>query len=396
MYRVPVGRVGVAVGESPCHVAVAAGDDRRQARQADPGYIDATTGGTRIRIAQAHPEPQVRCAQCQMHVIGDDGAAIGGKRSAHRPVVAADRFLFCPPASGCGWRCRQFPQIELRGARQRRIATRLPEHGCVPTGAVVREQVVQRGRNLLADPPQRQFPLIAGILQIEIHGIAGERGIGDFPPARGLSQQQVGPRARAQVPKPAVDAVGVGLQRDPAVGDEIVQVLPQSRTQPMDPVFPIPGERCRPEQFRQFAGRIAAHQVHLEIALLRMHVTQCTHCVVLVGGVDGDHAERVALDCRRRLQAGQDRAAFQARETVAQDPPGRGQDAGRQREQQQRDAPDPCLHRDSLRMEGHPAGLFHGRTSGNGWNGQRTRLIPIRTPAPGFGHHARSCKELNP
>ncbi|KAG1531798.1 hypothetical protein G6F50_016505 [Rhizopus delemar] len=87
-----VRRVDIAVGEAPGNVPVAADDHRRQAGQRETGDIDLAARGLRVGVAQAHAEPQPRRAQAEVHVIGDDGAAVGGQCAGYGEVVAADRI----------------------------------------------------------------------------------------------------------------------------------------------------------------------------------------------------------------------------------------------------------------------------------------------------------------
>ena len=67
--------VAIAVGEAPGHVAIAAHHHKRRARQAQAGN-DALFA-LRIGIAQLDPEPDVGHPQAQMHVIGENGSAVG-------------------------------------------------------------------------------------------------------------------------------------------------------------------------------------------------------------------------------------------------------------------------------------------------------------------------------
>jgi len=92
-------------------------------------------------------------------------------------------------------------------------------------------------------------------------------------------------------------------------------------------------QRNRAEQRGELPRRGAPQQIHLEITFLRVYVTERAHGVVLVPGVDGDHAQGIALDGERRGQAGQIDLTIELRQAAAQQSPqGQGQDD----EQQQR------------------------------------------------------------
>ncbi len=71
------------------------------------------------------------------------------------------------------------------------------------------------------------------------------------------------------------------------------------------------------EQLGQLAGRCAAHQIHFEIALLRVYVAERTHRIELICGINGDHAEPIALHADRRSQAAEGALAIQLRQAAA-------------------------------------------------------------------------------
>ena len=73
----------------------------------------------------------------------------------------------------------------------------------------------------------------------------------------------------------------------------------------------------------------APHQVHLEEALLRVHVAERAQRVRFPGGLHGHHAQRVAGHGDLRREPGQRRLAIEPRQAPAHRPPGR--------QQQQRD-----------------------------------------------------------
>ncbi len=95
-----VGRVGLedhqvdpvarAVGEAPGQLAVAADDEHMGAGQGD-AHQAAPAGA--LGPAQAAAVPDVGQAVGQVHVVGQDGAAVAGERAGHRPVVAAGRVV---------------------------------------------------------------------------------------------------------------------------------------------------------------------------------------------------------------------------------------------------------------------------------------------------------------
>ena len=77
------------------------------------------------------------------------------------------------------------------------------------------------------------------------------------------------------------------------------------RAKSMPSQLSIGGQQCGPEERGQFAGRGAAHQVHLKIAVLAVHVSQRAGQIVAAPAFDGRDARGVALDRDARREAGQ-------------------------------------------------------------------------------------------
>ena len=279
-----------------------------------------------------------------MHVVGEDRAAIGGQRAGDREIVAARRacgFGY----RGCRRRFRQPAQVQDLRARQHRIATRRALQRRIPAAAVVREQVEQRSGQVRAHPPQRQFARVVATLQVEVHRMPHQRGILDAPRRRLLAQQQVGPRPHTQTAEASVDSVCIGLQLAALGAGNHVHVALDARTHAMQPMLPVGVHRDVAEQRGQLAGSGAAQQVHLEVALLRMYVTERAQGIVLVGGIDGDRAVGVARDRHRRRQPGQVERPVQGRQAAAQQPGGEQRERHDQCQQGQCAAPEPFGHR---------------------------------------------------
>ena len=180
-FRAVVRRVDVAVGEAPGDVAVAADDHRRQAREREASDVDLAAGGLRVRIAQAHPEPQPRRTQAQVHVVGNDRAAVGGECAGHREVVAADDVRLLLLGARLSLQCAQ---IELAGIGQNRIAGGFAKQRCIPFGAVVGNQRVQRRRHHRTDAAQGKLGLVVRVLQVGVHGQPGQHAVAGLPRLR--------------------------------------------------------------------------------------------------------------------------------------------------------------------------------------------------------------------
>ncbi len=344
-FRAVVRRVDVAVGEAPGDVPVAADDHGRQAGQREAGDIDLAASGLWVGVAQAYAEPQARCTQAQVHVVGDDRAAVGGERTGHREVVAADGVGLFLLGARFSLQCAQ---IQLAGIGERGVAGRFAEQRCIPFGAVVGDQCVQRSRHHRADTAQRKLGLVARILQVGIHGQPGQHAVAGLPGLWRLPQQQVGPRAHGEIGQALVDAIHVGTHGIAVVAQCSVQVRFGACAQAMHAHALVGVDGLRPEQCRQLASGTAAHQVHLEKTFLRMHAAERTHRVGLAAGGNGDHAQRITLDGDRLGQARQRMLAIQVGQAAAQQQPqhqGGDQHDGDQHAQH----PTPCTsHRTSF------------------------------------------------
>ena len=86
-----------------------------------------------------------------------------------------------------------------------------------------------------------------------------------------------------------------------------------------------------PDQLREFACRPTAQQIHLEEALLSVHIAECKGDIEPIASAQSDGAERVALDAHGCVDAGNRQRALQLRQTRAQHQP-----AADQRQHQQR------------------------------------------------------------
>ena len=80
--------IAVAVGESPGDMAIAAGDDQRDAGQAHARYVEA------LRLDdEARAIPDIRHVEPEVHVVREQRAAAARTRARDGPVVAADHGL---------------------------------------------------------------------------------------------------------------------------------------------------------------------------------------------------------------------------------------------------------------------------------------------------------------
>lgn len=287
-------------------------------------------------------------AQPEVHVVGDQGRAVAGQRAGDGEIVASDRPRLQVRRAGqvrVRVRLRQGAQVDGVGARELSVADRFADQGRVPARACVGHQRVKRVRKVRPDPPQRQFALVAGVLQVEVHREPDQHGVLGSPALGHRTQRQVGPRPCAEGGESCVHAFGIRLQQGAIAFLQVPDRGLGARAHPVHAARAVGVQGRRAEEGGELARGRASHQVHLEVALLGVHVAQGTHGVALVAGVDGGHAQRVARDGNLRAESRQDRLALELRQAGPHRPPrgerGQQDDDG----QKQGDAQDPADHR---------------------------------------------------
>ena len=336
----PVEPLAVGIREAPGHRAVAADDHRRQARQRHAGGAQPVRAAADLELRAV---PDGRHAQAQVHVVGQDRAAVRRARTGDRPAVAAQHRRLRAGArrrgrgtgDGCAGRCLgrwSATQVQLLGRRHRRRRQLAAVERRVPAATPRAEPVEDRVAGALAQHRALEASLEAGPLQHEVHLRDHQQRVHRRPVLRPRAQQQVGPGPHRQRMQPGVDALGVGQQQQPVLAGELLEAIGQPRPQPMHAPRAIALQRLVPEQRGQLAGGRAARQVHLEEAFLRMGEAQPARHVQPRATLDDQRAERVAAQAHRRAQAGDRGVAVELRQAGAH----AGPDAERQRDQQQR------------------------------------------------------------
>ena len=128
--------------------------------------------------------------------------------------------------------------------------------------------------------------------------------------------------------------------------------------------------RAGPQQGRQFARRGAAHEIHLEEAILGMDVAQGAGGVPAAGGHDVGHAQLVPGNGYRPVQVGQGALPLQPGQAAAQ---GQKPRCAENQQQDQQDSQDPGHQANGTGFkDGADA---HGGSPGEGEEGP---------PCPGF------------
>jgi hypothetical protein len=337
-----VQRVGIAVGERPGHVAVAADDDeRRRTRQADAHHALRRT--SRIREAQRQPVPDVRQLQAQVHVVGHDGGARRAARSGHGVVIAADRV----DETDARHLARRYRVLAAppRWRRGRNGRGDRGNGGCIERrvpGARLRQQEGQLRRvGMAAQPVARQLARLLVALQVEVHRPHHQQRIGGRPAARRGAAQEVFEGARRQGVQPVVDAGDVAVEEGAFGRRQPLQRGLGAGAEAVQPVRAVERQRLRPEQLGQLAGGAAAQQVHLEEAFLAVHEAGRVGQVEPVGAANRRHAVGVARHRDRRRQPRRTAFAVELGQTGAQGQPRTEECQHQQRGDQPKNTPTP-------------------------------------------------------
>ena len=89
---------------------------------------------------------------------------------------------------------------------------------------------------------------------------------------------------------PRIHASGVGVEHRPRISGQLVQIRDRAPPKPEHTVQPVQRQGGRSRDFGQPAGRVAAHEVHLEHAVARMHEAERRRRVQFVRSLDAWHA----------------------------------------------------------------------------------------------------------
>src|SRR5256884_5822087 len=127
-------------------------------------------------------------------------------------------------------------------------------------------------------------------LQIPPHRMLDEDRVLRAPRERGCAQHPVLPRASGKVCDPGVHAARVGLEQRALGGGCLREHLAGDPAKPEQAGPAVLLESHPAEQLRQLPGGEPPREVHLEIAVLRVHETAGVREVCAVGGLDGGHA----------------------------------------------------------------------------------------------------------
>ncbi len=148
--------------------------------------------------------------------------------------------------------------------------------------------------------------LLTGIAgKLPGHEAAPQQAVGRAPGLGLEPQQQEFRRQRKAVPlKERIDAGRIGVERGAQIGRGRLILRVCLLRQPQQAHQLVGLQRREAEQLGQPAGAEAAHQLHLEQAILGVHEAEREIGIELGLGGDGDDARTVAADGQGRGKAG--------------------------------------------------------------------------------------------
>ena len=310
----------VAVGEAPGDLAVAAGDQRRRAGQRHADQPAQRRAGALELDRGAIPD--VRQAQRQVHVVGDDRRAALAAPAGDDPVVAADRGVVADVLEQRHLGLRRLAEPGRRLRRQRRgrgVDRRCIERRVVAARGRQQEGELLGGRALVAQPAAREHPVQLLFLQVEVHRPDDQQRVLRHPGPRRRPQHAVLERPRRQAGEAGVDARGIALEQHPVGLGQGGQGDAGAGAEAVDAALAVDRQQRLAEQRREVAGAGAAQQVHLEEALLRMDEAGGEGDVAAVAAADRRHALGVARHRDRAAQAGGGDLAVERRQAGAEE-----------------------------------------------------------------------------
>ena len=274
-----VGPVALAVREAPRHVAVAA----RRRRRGAPGRVTPVTRRSLSRRPFRPGEdergavPGVRHRDAEVHVVGDDRAAVRGARRR-------------PPSCCCRGSSTDSKRRGVGSGRARRGGRRVgaasevddlgPGNGTLANGSLEAARPTRcRGRRgtrravpaaRRASAPRSTRGRILGVVQVRNMWTASTESSGRH--ARGSIARRTYSNGRPGAREAGVDTRRVGLEERALLGGGMPsRPAGQRRAAAARGILAIAtGSSRAADQLRQLAGRASSQQVHLEEAVLRV------------------------------------------------------------------------------------------------------------------------------
>jgi len=268
----PVQPVAVAVGESPRDPAVGADDKSGCPGQGDAHDLPFAVVG---RPSHGDMVPGVGEVQPQMHVIGQQGTAVGSSLSCNRPVVAAEAGVeWCGPPTRLLRSWGPAAQVEDVGGRQIGDGCAVTLERRVPGCPWRCQEGKQFGWNIIRHHSEIGLHPVVGVVKGEEHRHQRQHGV-FRPPWLGLdAEEQVLERRGVQGGQTGVDAGCVSVDEATVAGRDGGHRGLRPAPKPVDAGQAVPFQSLAAQQGGEFAGRLSPQQVHLEEALLGVDEAQ--------------------------------------------------------------------------------------------------------------------------
>src|SRR6185503_5788532 len=163
----------------------------------------------------------------------------------------------------------------------------------------------------------------ARVVEIEVHRERDQHRVFDAPRRRLASQQRVFPGPRTGVGQSEIHSGGVRLEQVAIERGAVLYDRARDTAKVMDAVFLIELQHRLAEQLGELARSGAAHEIHLEEAILTMRIAGRERQVAARGRANRRRALLVAYDGRTGLESRSSNFAVDLREARAQRQVGR-------------------------------------------------------------------------
>ena len=242
------GKFAVTIGEAPGDRAVAAGDNRRRSRQGHPGFIEDIV---RTSLNQPGAIPNVGNTKAQMHVVGDDRAAIVGARSCNRPVVAAHEIQMPEHlVRRQHGQILQGAQIDFRDERHSRFGGKAAVDGGVPFRRARFQELRQRFGQRRPQQSALQLKMSVRVLQLQIHRVHAQHDVFGGPGLRLGAQYPILEWPPAQGGETGVDSFDIGIDQRAVLRIELRDRYARDFAESMHAQLAVDVDQSRPEQRR--------------------------------------------------------------------------------------------------------------------------------------------------
>ena len=257
-----------------------------------------------------------------MHVARDQAPATRRVAATERPVVAAGRARLAHDRVPGGCQRRELTRMRAQvvdvRARHRRRGDHLPVDGRLPLRRYRIDETEECWRQAGLEHAAAQIRLGAAVVQLQVHGEDHEHRVARLPVHGTRSQQEILERPHAEALETGVDTGRIGV-------DQFALALRQRRIhaigkslEPVQAIAPVGRQGRIADELRQSSGGHPPRQVHLEVAILCVHIAGRVGDVVAARPRDRGNPERVALDRDRRREPRRGDPPVDCRQAAAQ------------------------------------------------------------------------------